>query len=63
MAAGTRGAGTGPGKGARHTFVVGRVTPSTTVVRMLEERPAPLPGPWTLEALVRSREPRLRLVR
>lgn len=47
----------------RRTFVVGRVTPSATVVRMVEERPAPLPGPWTLDALVRPRERRLRLVR
>jgi len=44
----------------RTTFLVGRVTPrsSEMVVREGHRAPAPIPGPWTLRALVRLPAPR-----
>jgi hypothetical protein len=48
----------------RQTFVVGRLDRRTTEVQVV--RPsgdAPIPGPWSLKAVVRDRGPELRLVR
>lgn len=48
----------------RQTFAVGRLDRRSSEVRIV--RPtgeAPIPGPWSLKAVVRSRGPELRLVR
>ena len=48
----------------RRTFAVGRLDRRTTEVQVV--RPsgsAPIPGPWSLKAVVRERGPELRLVR
>ena len=39
----------------RTTFVVGKLTPKSTEIVVAESRrsPAPIPGPWTLRAVVR----------
>lgn len=47
----------------RRTFLVGRVSPSTTVVHTVGEYPTPLQGPWDVKAIVRPTGARLRLVR
>ena len=49
---------------ARETFVVGRLDRRTSEVQIV--RPAgeaPIPGPWSLKAVVRGRGPDLRLLR
>lgn len=47
----------------RRTFVVGRLTPRTREIQFVKPRPAPLPGPWELKAVVGDgTRPRLRLV-
>ena len=40
----------------RTTFLVGRLTPKSTEIVVTEgsHSPAPIPGPWSLRALVRS---------
>ena len=48
----------------RETFAVGRLDRRTTEVQIV--RPtgdAPIPGPWSLKAVVRIRGPDLRLIR
>jgi hypothetical protein len=49
---------------SRRTFAVGRVTPRTREIQYVEPRPAPLPGPWALKAVVRegTRAARLHLL-
>jgi hypothetical protein len=49
------------GTGPRKTFVVGRSTTRGTELVVAESlhTPAPIPGPWTLRALVRPSEVRL----
>ena len=50
--------------GVRETFVVGRLDRRTSEVQIV--RPsgdAPIPGPWSLKAVVRGRGPELRLIR
>ena len=50
--------------GARETFAVGRLNRRTSEVQIV--RPsgdAPIPGPWSLKAVVRGRGPELRLSR
>ncbi len=39
----------------RTTFLVGKLTPKSTEMVVAESRrsPAPIPGPWTLRAVVR----------
>jgi hypothetical protein len=48
----------------RETFAVGRLDRRTNELQIV--RPsgdAPIPGPWSLKAVVRGRGPELRLVR
>jgi hypothetical protein len=47
----------------RTTFLVGRLTPGSTemVVAGSLRTPAPIPGPWTLRALVRVPGPRIEI--
>jgi hypothetical protein len=54
-------AGGQAGIGSRKTFVVGRSTTRGTELVVAESlrTPAPIPGPWTLRALVRPSERRL----
>lgn len=49
----------------RRTFLVGRLTHRTREIQWVEPQPPPLPGPWSLKAVVRERavQPALRLVR
>lgn len=49
----------------RRTFAVGRLTPRTREIQYVQARPAPLPGPWALKAVVRAAGPErpLQLVR
>jgi hypothetical protein len=53
--------GGGTGTGPRKTFVVGRSTTRGTELVVAESlhTPAPIPGPWTLRALVRPSGVRL----
>ena len=46
----------------RTTFLVGRLTPKSTEMVMVKgsRRQNPIPGPWTLRALVRSSPPKIR---
>jgi hypothetical protein len=37
---------------SRHTFAVGRLNPATREVQFVEPCAAPLPGPWSLKAVV-----------
>ena len=40
---------------ARTTFLVGRLTPRSVQIVVMDDSPAPpIPGPWTLKGLVRS---------
>lgn len=49
---------------SRRTFVVGRLDRATTEVQLVEpDDRAPIPGPWSLKAVVRERRPELRIVR
>lgn len=49
---------------SRRTFAVGRLDRTTTEVQLVEPRDrAPIPGPWSLKAVVRDRRPDLRIVR
>jgi hypothetical protein len=45
----------------RTTFLVGRLTPKSTEMVMVKgsRRQNPIPGPWTLRALVRTSPPKL----
>ena len=43
----------------RTTFLVGRLTPKSAEIVVVEDAgPAPIPGPWSLRALVRPSKPR-----
>ena len=49
---------------SRRTFAVGRPDRRTTEVQVVEPRgSAPIPGPWSLKAVVRERRPELRVLR
>jgi hypothetical protein len=48
---------------SRRTFVVGRLDRATSELQIVEPHTSPIPGPWSLKAVVRGRGPELRIVR